>query len=281
MSGVFKAVGKVFKKVVKVVKKVAPYALAIGAVVLTGGAALGALPAVGSIGASLGLSAGLSSVLGTAITGAAIGTGAAALTGQNIGTGAMMGFAGGALTGGVGALGGIGGGVAGGGSGALSTAAGAAANPGSFASLSSQILQPAAGIGGAAVSAGVPAAAAAFAPTAAGAGGGILGGIGRFATQNPAIVGQLISGVGGGLAQGQAVKDANKARDKEVARIEANYGDTSGIWRRGGIGGQAAPEDPNLQNPNERFSAAAYGRGQWTYDPTTGKIVPVPQAKAA
>ena len=72
MSNPFKAIGKVFKKVVKVVKKIALPAIMIGAAVLTGGAALGLLPSVGSmLGAGgLGLSAGLTSVISSAGTGA-------------------------------------------------------------------------------------------------------------------------------------------------------------------------------------------------------------------
>ena len=51
MSKLLKSIGKVFKKIVKVVKKFALPILAIGAIVLTGGAALGlALPSLGSVG---------------------------------------------------------------------------------------------------------------------------------------------------------------------------------------------------------------------------------------
>ena len=53
MSGVFKAVGKVFKGVVKVIKKVALPALAIGAIVLTGGAAIGATNLSSTSGSNL------------------------------------------------------------------------------------------------------------------------------------------------------------------------------------------------------------------------------------
>jgi hypothetical protein len=59
MSGLFKSIGKIFKKVVPVLKKIALPALAIAAVVVTGGAALGLLPGIAGLGglaASLGAS---------------------------------------------------------------------------------------------------------------------------------------------------------------------------------------------------------------------------------
>lgn len=105
MSGVFKAIGKVFKSVVNVVKKIALPALMIGAVVLTGGAALGLLPAVGTMIGGLGLSAGLTTVLTGAITYGALGAGigglTAAISGKNILKGATTGFIGGAIGGGL------------------------------------------------------------------------------------------------------------------------------------------------------------------------------------
>lgn len=116
MSGIFKSIGKVFKKVVKVavtgvaglikpLRKILLPALMVGAVVLTGGAALGALPAIGSVLGSVGISGGLASVLGGAISTGALGavTGGlgAAISGKNILKGATGGFLSGALTGGV------------------------------------------------------------------------------------------------------------------------------------------------------------------------------------
>jgi hypothetical protein len=76
MSGLFKSIGKIFKKVVKVLKKVALPALAIAAVVVTGGAALGLLPAIAGLGglaASLGASPLIAGVLSAAGTGATLG----------------------------------------------------------------------------------------------------------------------------------------------------------------------------------------------------------------
>ncbi len=66
MSGVLKKIGKVFKKVVKVVKKIALPVLAIAAVGLTGGAALGFLPGLSTTLGSLGLSPALTGILSTA-----------------------------------------------------------------------------------------------------------------------------------------------------------------------------------------------------------------------
>jgi hypothetical protein len=85
MSGILKGLGKVFKKVFKVVKKVLPYALAIGAIVLTGGAALGVLPAVGTVIGGLGLSAGVTAALTSAVTMAGWGGLAGLVTGRQEG----------------------------------------------------------------------------------------------------------------------------------------------------------------------------------------------------
>lgn len=107
MSGLLKKVGKVFKSVVKVVKKVAVPALVVGAVLVTGGAALGALPALGGAGgvlASIGIKGTLASVLSGAVSTAAIGAvtsaGMAAISGGNIGKAFVKGGIMGGLTGG-------------------------------------------------------------------------------------------------------------------------------------------------------------------------------------
>lgn len=111
MSNPFKAVGKVFKKVVhSTVGKIIIGALMVGAVVLTAGAALGALPAIGSVLGSVGISGTMASILGGAISMGAVGavTGGimGAATGKGFFSGAEGGFLMGAATGGV--LGGIG-----------------------------------------------------------------------------------------------------------------------------------------------------------------------------
>lgn len=94
MSNPFSAIKKVFRKVVKGLKKIALPALAIGAAILTGGAALGILPSVGSIlgAGGLGLSAGLTSVLTTAGQGALAGMLTSGISGGNILKGATKGF---------------------------------------------------------------------------------------------------------------------------------------------------------------------------------------------
>ena len=106
MSGVLKGVGKVFKKVVKVVKKYALPILAVAAVVLTAGAALGVIaPLAGSGGllASVGVKGLLATVLTKAATAATIGAIGSAVTGGNVIKGATRGFVAGAVLGGVGA----------------------------------------------------------------------------------------------------------------------------------------------------------------------------------
>lgn len=101
MSGVVKAVKKVFKPIVKVVKKIAVPLLIAGAVILTGGAALGVLPAVGTVLGSIGISGTLGTVLTGAVTsagwGAVIGGATSALTGGSF----MDGVKQGALVGGI------------------------------------------------------------------------------------------------------------------------------------------------------------------------------------
>ncbi len=108
MSGVFKAIKKVFRAVVRVVKKIAVPALIIGAIVLTGGAALGALPALGGAGGilgSLGISGPLATVLAGAVKGVAFGAATGAigglLTGKSIWKSIKAGAIMGGLTGGV------------------------------------------------------------------------------------------------------------------------------------------------------------------------------------
>ena len=101
MSGI----GKALKSVVKVIKKVALPALALAAVVFTGGAALGLAPFVAGGSLAGGMTGVLSGVfgtgfLGTTVTGALVGAanGAAlgaitsAVTGGNISKGLEMGI---------------------------------------------------------------------------------------------------------------------------------------------------------------------------------------------
>lgn len=116
MSGVLKALGKVFispisavigGKVGKIIRKVAIGAIAVGAVVLTGGAALGVLPSLGTVVGGLGLSAGLSAALTGAISSGAVGAVGGLLTGgfKGMEKGLLMGAATGGVLGGIGVLG--------------------------------------------------------------------------------------------------------------------------------------------------------------------------------
>lgn len=102
MSKIIKGVGKVFKKVIKVAKKVLPIALAVGAVVFTGGAALGLTPtfagAIGGVVAKLGIGGAVAGALTGAVTSAGFGAALGGVTGgmKGMQQGALMG----ALTGG-------------------------------------------------------------------------------------------------------------------------------------------------------------------------------------
>lgn len=119
MSGIGKFLGNVFKAVVKVAKVVLPIALGVGAILFTGGAALGLTGvlaggwggAAAGITSALGLAdTGIGAVLTSAITtagyGAVAGGAVAAATGQNVLKGIETGAASGAILGGV--TGGIG-----------------------------------------------------------------------------------------------------------------------------------------------------------------------------
>lgn len=303
MSNPLKAVGKAFRKVVRVVKKVALPALAIGAVVLTGGAALGALPSVGTVLGSIGIKGTLATILTSAATSAAVGAAGAALTGGNIIKGATQGFLLGGAVGGISALAapaataaggaasgaqaaGTAGTAATGGAGLGTAAAGKAAAlvPGeaavkaawgvgeTAASTAASAAAPAAAAAAPAASVAAPAmsAAAPAATTAAvSSGGGMLGGLGRaFGSLDPMVQGQLISGIGRGISANEDFKD----RQREREAIESNYADTSGYFRAP-AGGQ--PQGLGLQTGAQRYSPTIYGQSRLTYDPSTGRVVAV------
>lgn len=276
MSGALKSVGKVFKKVAKVVKKVAVPALIVGAVVLTGGAALGALPALGTTLGGLGLSTTMTGVLTGAISGAGYGALAggavAAISGRNVWKGAMAGGVTGAVTGGV--LGGVSPGTVGvkpapgaptaaaptGGGGMLS-------QPGSALAQSQPGLGTGLGagadVGATAVQAAAPGiTATAPAAAAPAAGGGMLPGF--LNTQAGA---GLVSGVGQGL-MALAEPDPYKQRAK---LIERNYGADGG----GGMLARVQLENKGQPDPKERFDPRYYG-GQYRYDPSRGGVYFMP-----
>lgn len=285
MSGVVKKIGKAFKSIVKVVKKIALPALAIGAVVLTGGAALGVLPALGGAGgllASIGIKGALSTILVSAAKAATFGAIGAALTGGNIIKGATKGFVVGGVLGGVSALAGAGQAAAG----AAGQTADAAANTASSASNAASALPPVADgasfteafapianggtatgaglgtVGQVAASAPVVASAAPVASAAVPASTG--GGLGSFfGNMHPMVQSQLISGIGQGLVGNADAKDARKERE----RIEANYGDTSGLFFLDGQPGG------NLPDAGAYFTPRVYGRSRLAYDPQRGRVV--------
>lgn len=245
MSNPFKAVGKVFKKVVKVVKKVAIPALMIGAVVMTGGAALGALPAMGTMLGSIGISGTLASVLGGAISMGAVGavTGGlgAAVTGGNPWKAAQGGFLAGAATGGVlGAAGVIGANGVFGANGILGMGQGAGATPlgaggASIMGPAGQAMPAAAQIAGGggipitaaqahAMTAGVVGAPAAAGTAAATAGGGLGGLLGANAPALLQGAGQIISGFSKGAMADKQLNAQKEEDQAEYDRISFNYG---------------------------------------------------------
>lgn len=253
MSGLLKGVKKIFKKVGKVLKKIALPALAIGAVVLTGGAALGVLPSIGALGSSLGLSAGLTGVLSSAASAATMGAVTSAVTGGNIIKGATTGLVvGGAL----GAAGGLGQKVASAGT----TASGGGGSMTGFMSPAEKFVSGAGGGGAGTVAAAAPAA------VAANGGGGLGSGILSFLNNNPVVGGSLVQGIGSGMiASGQA-----KAQRKAEEREAANYSDTSQLFRYSGDPRNTNEEDP--EGGETVKSAIPYADASFVYDKSTGKV---------
>ena len=224
MSGALKGIKKVFKTVGRVVKKVALPALAIGAVVFTGGAALGLAPMAGGFGGAVASTLGSMGISGTGALGSAL-TGAVTQAGY----GAVMGGVTAAVTGGDVskgiATGGMLGAATGGLSGALRPAAGMSptvsgrnlpggpmARPGGLGSVTA----PAAPGLGAAVP---PPDTGMATRIGTGIASRIGTGLGKF-MENPAF-GQTLAGVGTGLAQGIGQKaqaeEARETREDEQA----------------------------------------------------------------
>ena len=242
MSGILKAIGRVFKKIAKVALPV----IAIAAVALTGGAALGVLPALGKTLGTLGLSKALTGVLVTAAKGATFGAVGSLITGGNPLKGATTGLIAGGLLGGVNvALGGAK--VATGaatGAGQTGAPAGAAAGQAAQPALDGAWSQFAPGAD-AAANAGVASAAPAATSgigSAVASGGSIFGDI----FKNPITAGMAIQGIGAGLSASSAAA----AKKREDQQIRENYAGYSGLG--------TAP-----------VSAGAY----IAIDPATGRIV--------
>lgn len=263
MSKLLKSIGKVFRKIVKAVKKFALPILAIGAIVLTGGAALGlALPSLGSVAGSLGLGA-IAPAITAAGQGALFGAVGSAIQGKNILKGATAGFVTGGVMGGLGqAFGAVG----------KATTAGLPSTAGSAGS-------SAAGAAGQAISApgtiinNMPIEGLATqAPTLAGAdvagnvvasatkGGGLGGALGGFMKENPLIAGQMISGLGQGLLGYAGAKAQSKQDEKNWKRVADSY-TTDGLLEPTGVDYGAGRPTP----------AQKYQR--FGYDPRTGQIV--------
>jgi hypothetical protein len=261
MSGVVKAVGKAFKAVFKVVKKVALPILAIGAVVLTGGAALGVLPAFSSVAGSLGLSSTMTGILGAAAKGATLGAVTSAVTGGNIIKGATTGFITGGALGGIGAIG----------SGAAKTVTTAAQAGGKGGGLFNEAMSTIDKVSGIAPGGGVaPAAAAAasYAPVAVPGGGGILSGVLDYLGKNQVVTAGLIQGIGAGMMASENAKAAQREREA----VAANYKGIGAVLNgptAGFDGTGAARYDPAIYG-----APGANGR-RVAYDPQTGRVVSV------
>lgn len=281
MSNPFKAIGKIFKKIAKVVKKIALPALAVAAVVLTGGAALGVLPSVGAVlgTGGLGLSAGLTSVLTTAGQGALMGGLGSVVSGGSFLKGATSGFIGGAAVGGLNQVlrpavaaasgpmsspgtvdyGGI-------------TEAGEAAVKANVTSMGSSALPASSGAGGlnsvlsgaATVSPVVQPAQTVLNAGVAGANAGVQqvaqqasGGIGKFLGSQPYLLPSLIQGVGSGLSAASAAKAERRMEEERAERKAANYA---------GSGNFYTDETSNIANVTPRETRAV-----WQIDPVTGR----------
>lgn len=273
MSGVLKSIGKVFKKVTSsTVGKIVLGALAVAAVVVTGGAALGLIPGItglGGLAASLGASPLLAGVLSAAGTGATIGAIGGLISGKGILKGATTGLLVGAAAGGIGAaLGGIGG--AAGGIPAPDLAADAGVNIGSTnlvtGAVDGGLGQAASGLGtgvaGAVGSSGIGGAIAAGTPAAAAPGsGGVMG----FLNSNPLLASGILKGIGGAFT-------GRPPNQLDLLRAEQKSYDGVIPYRPYDVG-----SIDGLQSPDQRFNTIIYGGGKYEYDPLTGRVLPAKQ----
>lgn len=274
VSNPLKAIGKVFKGAVKVLKKIALPALAIGAVVLTGGAALGVLPALGGSGgllAGIGIKGALAGVLTSAAKAATFGAIGSALTGGNIVKGATAGFVTGGILGGasaaLGGAKGLGTAAASGSSSGASNALNVIDN-GKIAAMGSgatgvtgAATTATQGLGTAVASSGLGSSATAglvgSAPVPSS--GGILG----WMNQNPVVSGMMVQGLG----QGLMAREQAKQQERDAAQTAANYSDTSGLP-------QYRSQGNSYANASDVFNGAIYAGKRVTLDPKTGlKVV--------
>lgn len=226
MSGILKAIGRVFKKIAKIALPV----IAIAAVALTGGAALGILPSLGKTIGTLGLSKAFTGVLVTAAKGATFGAVGSLVTGGNPLKGATSGLIAGGLLGGVNVA--LGGAQAA--SGAASGAGQAGATTGAAAAptgLDGAWSNFAPGADMAANAGATSAATGAASGAASGIGSGIGSALGEVGStfggifKNPITAGMAIQGIGAGIsASSQAA-----AKRREDEQIRENYSGYSGL----------------------------------------------------
>lgn len=255
MSGLVKGIKKTFKRISKSgVGKILGGALLLGAVVFTGGAALG-LPAMaggwgGAVTSGLGaLGISGTGAIGSALTGAvtqagfgaAIGGVASAATGGDFLEGAAQGAMVGAVTGGV--------------TGAFR---GGGLMPTETISSSTTAGISAPVTGGVAPVAGAVAPASAVAPVAP-ATGGLMSSV----LKSP-VTGQVIAGLGQGLMTGLAAKEQAAQDEAERERIQASYEIDPAA-----IDGQTDTYAPGrYTSADERFNS----RPRYQYNPGTRQI---------
>lgn len=303
MSNPLKAVGKFFKKVThSTIGKIVLGALAIGAIVLTAGAAIPAFGAAlgmsGGIAATLGVSGTLGTILSGAVSMGAVG----AVTGFIGSGGKLSGLAGGFLGGAIGgaALGGIAPGLMGTagifGNGLGGAASGVTQAAGGMSDLygggllgeiaTGGVTTSSLGAAGAGLGATVPAAATA----SAGAGGGGL-------LSNPSLLmlgGQMLSGFSQGKAAEAEIEAQKEALKDKYDRTAFNYGYRNVYGEEGsdvptGVEKWYDYTNPALAQPDfltaynaQRggiLGGAGYASGlvPTTYEIINGQVVPVRQ----
>lgn len=292
MSSLFKGVRKVFKKIGKFVKKILPVVLAVGALVFTGGAALGLTGGLtwggaSGIAASIGSAIGGQGLIGSVLTGAIrqagygalIGGTVSAASGGSFSKGAKAGAKAGAITGAVmGGYGhlknsalknaqqtaGIGDEVAAQPPpGTEIQAAGTQASGVTTYGLGQKVGNITPGTGHMSIGGGAGA--------GAGSGAGGLFTQGGWLERNQDLVGNVVKGVGAGLVAGGEA-DAEKDLLRERQRIiNENYAGAD-------PGKEYRAAEPNRYGlmPTERFTGGYYGSYEYRYNPETARIERVP-----
>lgn len=289
MSSVVKGIKKAFKKVGKFLKKALPIVLAVGALVFTGGAALGltsvAWGGAGGIASTIGSAIGGSGVVGSALTGAITQAGYGALaggviskaSGGSFSQGAKAGAITGAITGGVshayGHLKNAAQGIQGPGvqaNGVKTTAMPDAGAPtGQYLDAAGNPISTEQAVAAGTNVPGVPG----TPPPPTGLSQKLAGAFkeGGWVERNQDLVGNVVKGVGGALVAGGEA-DAEKDLLRERQRLTAaNYAGTD-------PGANYRPAQPGSGGlmPSQRFSANYYGSFEYRYNPETARIERVP-----